>query len=58
MVWALVNPFGTLDTHDPVADGVLVDLSLWGTCIIGLTVQCGDRRYFGSLSAPGADLCP
>jgi len=36
----------------PVADGVLVDLSLWGTSIIGLAVQCPDGRYFGSIRAP------
>jgi hypothetical protein len=32
---------------------VLVDLSLWGTSIIGLAVQCPDGRYFGSLRVPG-----
>jgi hypothetical protein len=36
-----------------VADGVLVDLCLWGTSIIGLAVQCSDGRYFGSIGAPG-----
>jgi hypothetical protein len=36
-----------------VADGVLVDLSLWGTSIINLVVECADGRYFGSLRAPG-----
>src|SRR4030095_6117960 len=34
------TPLGTMDAHAPVADGVLVDLSLWGTSIIGLAVQC------------------
>ncbi len=29
-----------MDANAPVADGVLVDLSLWGTSIIGLAVQC------------------
>ena len=41
-----------MDAHAPVADGVLVDLSLWGTSIIGLAVQCPDGKYFGSLRAP------
>ena len=45
--WA--TPSGTLDAHAPVADGVLVDLSLWGISIIGLAVQCQDGKYFGSL---------
>jgi hypothetical protein len=45
---------GTMDANPPVADGVLVDLSLslWGTSIIGLAVQCPDGRYFGSIRAP------
>jgi hypothetical protein len=47
------TPSGTLDAHAPVADGVLVALSLWGTSIIGLAVQCPDERYFGSIRAPG-----
>jgi hypothetical protein len=47
------TPLGTIDAHAPVADGVLVDLSLWGTSTIGLAVQCPDGRYFGSLRAPG-----
>jgi hypothetical protein len=34
------TPLGTLDAHAEVADGVLVDLSLWGTSIIGLVVEC------------------
>jgi hypothetical protein len=25
------TPLGTMDAHPPVADGVLVALSLWGT---------------------------
>ena len=46
------TPLGTMDAHTAVEDGVLVDLSLWGTSIIGLAVQCPDRRYFGSIRAP------
>jgi hypothetical protein len=42
-----------MDAHAAVDDGVLVDLSLWGTSIIGLAVQCPERRYFGSIRAPG-----
>jgi hypothetical protein len=47
------TPLGTMDANAPVADGVLVDLSLWGTSIIGLAVQCSGGRYFGSIRAPG-----
>ena len=50
MVRALVNPSGHMDANVPVADGVLVDLSLWGMSIIGLAVQCPDGKYFGSIS--------
>jgi hypothetical protein len=42
-----------MDAHPAVADGVLVGLSLWGTSIIGLAVQCSDGRYFCSIRAPG-----
>jgi len=35
----------------PFADGVLVGLSLWGTSIIGLVIQCSDGKYFGSIRA-------
>ena len=35
-----------------IADGVLVDLSLWGTSIIGFAVQCSDGKYFGSIRVP------
>jgi hypothetical protein len=42
-----------MDAHAPVADGVLVALSLWGTSIIRLAAQCPDGRYFGSIRAPG-----
>jgi hypothetical protein len=47
------TPSWTLDEDAPVADGVLVDLSLGGTTIIGLAVQCPDGKYFGSIRAPG-----
>jgi hypothetical protein len=47
------TPLGTMDVHAPVADGVLVDLSLWGTSIINLVVDCADGKYFGSIRAPG-----
>ena len=46
------TPLGTMETNAPVADGVLIDLSLWGTSIIGLAVQCPDGKYFGSIRAP------
>jgi hypothetical protein len=42
------TPLGTMDPNPPVADGVLVDLSLWGTSITGLAVQCPDGKYFAS----------
>ena len=42
-----------MDEDAPVADGVLVDLSLAGTTIIGLAVQCPDGKHFGSIRAPG-----
>jgi hypothetical protein len=45
------TPLGTMDANAPVADGVLVDLSLWGTSILGLAVQCPDAKYFGSIRA-------
>jgi len=40
-----------MDAHADVADGVLVDLSLWGTSIINLVVECPDGKYFGSIRA-------
>ena len=46
------TPSGTMEEDAPVADGVLVNLSLWGTSIIGLAVQRPDGKYFGSISAP------
>jgi hypothetical protein len=45
------TPSGTMEEDAPVADGVLVDLSLWGTSIIGLAVQRPDGKYFGSITA-------
>jgi hypothetical protein len=47
------TPSCTIDEDAPVADGVLVDLSQWGTTTIGLAVQCPDGKYFGSIRAPG-----
>jgi hypothetical protein len=47
------TPLGTIEAHAPVADGVLVGLSLWGTSLIGLAVQCQDGKYFGSIRASG-----
>jgi hypothetical protein len=46
------TPLGTMDANAQVGEGVLVGLSLWGTSIIGLAVQCPDGRYFGSIRAP------
>jgi hypothetical protein len=46
------TPSGSLEANAPVADGILVDLSLWGTSIIGLAVQCPEGKYFGSIRAP------
>ena len=40
------TPLGTMDANA----AVLVGLSLWGTSIIGLAVQCQDGKYFGSIS--------
>jgi hypothetical protein len=45
------TPLGTTDANAPIANGVLVGLSLWGTSIIGLAVQCPEGKYFGSLRA-------
>jgi hypothetical protein len=41
-LWTQMQPLRT----------VLVDLSLWGTSIIGLAVQCPDRKYFRSVRVP------
>ena len=46
------TPLGTRDANAPVADGVLVDLSPWGTSIIVLAVQCPEGKYFGSIRVP------
>ncbi|MGB7948590.1 MAG: hypothetical protein WCH75_12980 [Candidatus Binatia bacterium] len=53
--WAVrwSTPSGTMDEDAPVADGELVDFSLWGRSIIGLAVQRPDGKYFGSISTPG-----
>jgi len=40
-----------MDVPPTVADGVLVGLSLWGTSIIGVAIQCSDGKYFGSIRA-------
>ena len=42
-----------MEANAPVADGVLVGLNLWGASVINLVVECADRKYFGSLGAPG-----
>jgi hypothetical protein len=47
--WA--TSLGTQDADAPIADGVLVDLSFWGTTIIGLAIQCPHGKYFGSIRA-------
>ena len=52
MFWRWSTPLGILEAHPAVADGILVDLSLWGPSIIGLAVQCPDGKYFGSIRAP------
>jgi hypothetical protein len=46
------TPSCTIDEDAPVADGVLVDFSEWGTTTIGLAVQRPDGKYFGSIRAP------
>ena len=53
MVCTLVNSFLDNGPRCPIADGVLVDLSLGCTTIIGLAVECPDGKYFGSIRAPG-----
>ena len=52
------TPSGTLEEDAPVADGVLVDLSLWGTSIIGLAVQCPDGKIFRFDNSAGAGIRP
>src|SRR4029450_6875046 len=49
------TPRGTMDANAPVADGVLVDLNLWGTSIIGLAVQCPDGNISGASERRGRD---
>jgi hypothetical protein len=49
--WA--TPVGTYDADAPVADGVLVGLSLWGRSIIGLAIERPEGKYFGSIRAEG-----
>ncbi len=51
------TPLG-MDANGAVEDGVLVDLSLKGTSIIGLAVECPDGKYFGSIRAPGPVIRP
>jgi hypothetical protein len=46
------TPLGTMEANASVADDVLVGLSLWGTSIINLVVECSDGTYFGSIRAP------
>jgi hypothetical protein len=46
------TPSGSLEANAAVEDGVLVDLSRWGVFVIGLTVECPDGKYFGSLRVP------
>jgi hypothetical protein len=48
--WSI--PSGTLDASAAVENGVLVDLSLWGTSIIGFIEQYPDGKYFGSIRVP------
>ncbi len=45
------TPSGNLEASADAADGVLVDLSLWGSSIIGVAVECPDGRYFASIRA-------
>ena len=47
------TPSCKMDEDAPVADGVLLYLSVGGTSVIGLAVQCSDGRYFGSIRASG-----
>jgi hypothetical protein len=38
------TPLGTMDAHAPVADAVLVGLSLWGIFIVNLVVECPEGK--------------
>lgn len=42
-----------MEANPAVTDGVLVDLSLCGTSIVNLVVECPDGKYFGSIRVPG-----
>ena len=44
-----VTPTGRLEPPDNIAEGVLVRLSAWSTFTIGVTVQCPDGKYVGSI---------
>jgi hypothetical protein len=46
------TPSGSLQIDTAVEDGVLVDLSRYGMFVIGLTAECSDGKYFGSLRIP------
>jgi hypothetical protein len=48
--WSITT--GILEARRDVADGVLFDLSLWATSIIGLAVQCPEGKYFGLIRVP------
>jgi hypothetical protein len=52
------TPLGTMDANASVADGVLVDLSLWGTSIIGLAVERPRRKIFRLDQSAGAGVRP
>jgi len=43
------TPSGSLEANAAAEDGVLVNLSRWGVFVIGLTIECPDGRYFGSI---------
>jgi hypothetical protein len=48
--WSITT--GIPEARRDVADGVLFDLSLWATSIIGLAVQCPEGKYFGLIRVP------
>lgn len=48
--WA--TPTGRLERPDNIPEGVLVRLSAWSTFTIGVTVQCPDGNYIGSIRVP------
>ena len=43
------TPTGSLKVPCDAGDGVLVGLSRWGISTIGVTVECPDGKYFGSI---------